>query len=76
MFKFQVFFFFEKLNFKFCNIKLYIKNKFNNRIVNNIRFEQKLTCVLRTKRTCNKIVKFSKFTSIKKKENLKGSSPN
>ena len=32
----------------FCNLKLYIKNKLINQIVNNIRFEQNLICILRT----------------------------
>ena len=31
----------------FCNIRLCIKNKFMDRIVNNIQLEQNLTCVLR-----------------------------
>ena len=37
-FKFQV----------FCNIKLCIKNKFMDQIVNNIQLAKNLTCVLRT----------------------------
>ena len=32
----------------FYGLKLCIKNKFINRIVNNIRFERKLICMLRT----------------------------
>ena len=32
----------------FCNLKLCIKNKFIDRIVNNIQFEQNLICILRT----------------------------
>ena len=35
-------------NFKFCNLKLYIKNKLIDQIVNNIRFERNLICMLRT----------------------------
>ena len=34
------------INFLSCGIKFCIKNKFINQIVNNIRFERKLTCVL------------------------------
>ena len=54
------------LNFKFLWYKIMHKNKFIDRIVNNIRFEQNLTCVLRTWRTCNPTIRFSKFTSNKK----------
>ena len=32
----------------FCNLKLYIKNKLINQIVNNIRFERNLICMLKT----------------------------
>ena len=32
----------------FCNLKLCIKNKFIDQIVNNIRFEQNLIYMLRT----------------------------
>ena len=35
-------------NFKFFNLKLYIKNKLIDQIVNNIRFERNLICMLRT----------------------------
>ena len=66
------------LKFKFCGLKLYIKNNFIDRIVNNIQFEWNLVvfffffwernltlCMLKT---CNLMVKFSKFRSnIKKK---------
>ena len=31
----------------FCNLKLCIKNQFNNQIVNKFRFEQNLICMLR-----------------------------
>ena len=31
----------------FYNLKLYIKNKFIDRIVNDIRFEENLICILR-----------------------------
>ena len=32
----------------FCDLKLYIKNKLIDQIVNNIRFERNLICMLRT----------------------------
>ena len=32
----------------FCDLKLRIKNKFIDRIVNNIQFERNLMCILRT----------------------------
>ena len=32
----------------FCDLKLYIKNKLIDQIVNNIKFERNLTCILRT----------------------------
>ena len=32
----------------FYNLKLYIKNKLINQIVNNIRFERNLICMLKT----------------------------
>ena len=32
----------------FCDLKLCIKNKIIDQIVNNIRFEQNLICMLRT----------------------------
>ena len=32
----------------FCNLKLYIKNKLIDQIVNNILFERNLICMLRT----------------------------
>ena len=32
----------------FCNLKLYIKNKLIDQIVNNIRFKRNLICMLRT----------------------------
>ena len=31
----------ECLNFQFCDMKLCIKNKFNDRILNNIRSEER-----------------------------------
>ena len=41
---------------------VYKKNKFIDRIVNNIRFEQNLIYMLRTYGTWNLMVEFSKFT--------------
>ena len=35
------------LNSCFCSFKLCIKNKFIDQIVNNIKFERNLTCMLR-----------------------------
>ena len=35
------------LNCKFCNLKLYIKYKLIDYIVNNIWLTQNLTCILR-----------------------------
>ena len=32
----------------FCDLKLCIKNKFIDQIVNNIQFERNLICILRT----------------------------
>ena len=31
----------------FCNLKLYIKNKLIDQIINNIRFKRNLICMLR-----------------------------
>ena len=49
------------LNSKFCSLKLCIKYKLINHIVNSIRLTQNLTCVLRAYRTCNLMVRFSKY---------------
>ena len=46
----------------FYDLKLCIKNKFIDRIVNNIQFEQNLICMLGAKGTWNSTVRFSKFT--------------
>ena len=35
-----------------------------NQIINNIRLTWNLTCVLRTKRTCNSIIRFSKYVTM------------
>ena len=48
------------LNFKFLQSKIMHKNKFMDRIVNNIWLAQNLTCVLKTKRTCNPTIRFLK----------------
>ena len=56
---------FHQINVKisnFYNLKLCIQNKFINRIVNNIQFEQNLICMLRAQGTWNLTVRFSKFT--------------
>ena len=45
----------------FCNLKLYIKYKLINHIVNNIRLTQNLTCALRVYRICNSMVRFTKY---------------
>ena len=45
----------------FCSLKLCIKYKFIDHIINNIRLTQNLTCVLKAYRTCNSTVKFSKY---------------
>ena len=47
---------------RFYNLKLCIKNKFINWIVNNIRFEWNLICMLRTQGTWNLMVIFLNFT--------------
>ena len=49
------------LNCKFYSLKLWIKYKLINHIVNNIRLTQNLTCILRTCWTCNLMVRFSKY---------------
>ena len=55
------------LNFKYLRSKIMHKNKFINRIVNNIRFEQNLTYILITLKACSIKVRFS---------NLRRYSPN
>ena len=53
------------LNSNFYSIKLCIKNKLLNRIVNNTWWlVRNLTCMLRTKRICNPIIKILKYLSI------------
>ena len=41
------------------------KNKFMDQIVDNIRLEQNLKCMLSTLRICNLTIKFSKYVAIK-----------
>ena len=52
------------LNFKFCSLKLCIKYNRIEHIVNNTLLAQNLTCVLRAQRTCNPMIKFSKYVKI------------
>ena len=54
----------------FYNLKLYIKNKFIDRIVGNIRFEWNLMCMLRTQRSWNLTIKILKFIPKKKKKKI------
>ena len=51
---------FEKLQVFFFNLKLCIKYNLINHIVNNIILTQNLTCVLKTYKTYNPMVRFSK----------------
>ena len=55
----------HKLNVKishFCDLKLYIKNKFIDWIVNNIWFKWNLICMLRPQGTWDSLIRFLKFT--------------
>ena len=49
------------LNSNFCSLKYYIKDEFIDRKVNYIWLAWKLACMLRTYRTCNPTVGFSKY---------------
>ena len=49
------------LNASFCSLTLCTKYKLIDHIVNNIQLTQNLTCVFRTKRICNSMVKISKY---------------
>ena len=51
------------LNFKFLSLKLCIKNKFMDRIVNNNWFEQNLTYILRTKKKKHVVYVWQKLKS-------------
>ena len=44
-----------------CNLKLCIKYKLINHIVNNIKLTQNSTYVLRVQWICNPMIKFSKY---------------
>ena len=49
------------LNDKFCSLKLCIKYKFVDYIVNNIRLIQNLTDILWVYKTYNSTLRFSKY---------------
>ena len=49
------------LNSSFCSLKWHIKDEFKYQMVNYIRLAMKLVYMLRTYRTCNSMIKFSKY---------------
>ena len=49
------------LNSSFCSLKYCIKDEFKDKMVNYIWLVWKLTCILRTYRTYNPTVGFSKY---------------
>ena len=49
------------LNSNFCSLKLCIKDEFKDPMVNYTQLTWKLACMLRTYRTCNPTVGFSKY---------------
>ena len=49
------------LNSSFCSLKYCIKDEFMDQMINYIRLVWKLACMLRTYRTCNSKVRFSKY---------------
>ena len=49
------------LNLSFCSLKLCIKDEFEDQMVTYIRLALKLACILRTYKTCNPTVGFSKY---------------
>ena len=49
------------LNSSFCSLKLRIKDEFKDQMVKNTLLTWKLTCMLRTYRTCNPTVGFTKY---------------
>ena len=49
------------LDSSFSSLKQYIKDEFIDQMVNYIRLAWKLACMLRTYRTCNPTVGFSKY---------------
>ena len=52
------------LNCKFCSLKLCIKYNRIDHIINYTLLAQNLTCVLRTQRICNPIVRFLKYVKM------------
>ena len=46
---------------KFCDLKLYIKNKFIDRIINKIQFKRNLICMLRIWEIWNSTIKILNF---------------
>ena len=49
------------LNSSFCSLKLRIKYEFKVQTINYTQLASKLACTLRTYRTCNPTVEFSKY---------------
>ena len=49
------------LNSSFCSLKYCIKDDFKDQMVNYTRLAWKLACILRTYKTCNPTVGFSKY---------------
>ena len=49
------------LNSSFCSLKYCIKHDFKDQMVNYTRLAWKLACILRTYKTCNPTVGFSKY---------------
>ena len=49
------------LNSSFCSLKWCIKDEFKYQMVNYIQLAMKLAYMLRTYRTCNSMIKFSKY---------------
>ena len=49
------------LNSSFCSLKWCIKDEFKYQMLNYIQLAMKLAYMLRTYRTCNSMIKFSKY---------------
>ena len=49
------------LNSNFCSLKYYIKDDFKDQMINYTRLAWKLACILRTYKTRNPMVEFSKY---------------
>ena len=49
------------LNSSFCSLKWWIKDEFKYQMVNYIQLAMKLVYMLRTYKTCNSMIKFSKY---------------